>query len=454
MKINTRSPYHINVSTLAVLQIETATVVGTITTAGNATVTVTGALVTGTPLVVSVAVALDDTATQIAGKIRTAFNVSAITTSYTVSGEKTEVILTVKVAAANDTTLNIAVANDTCAGITANATSADTQVGNGALTSAKLELYVYTGTEITDRGAIDYTMKSTVFNSEVTFEISELVNDFLDITFDGTYTGQNVWVDYQITRTLLTVEQAPDTVVTLTGFNGLGYFNNGVNPQLSSKVLMSNTTFYNFEFQATSIPVQQDTLTKIEYLLGVVVVHYENITAVSTHDKVIRYANFDEAGTFDSILFTFTVGTETILIETIEEPKHTPYKLTFVNKFGALQDLWFFKRTNKTLSTTENKYKANILTSGTYSINNHQSRILNKQGNEKLTLNSGFYPEAHNEVFAQLFLSEKVWISFENQVLPINITSSSFSYQTQLNDKLINHTIDCEFAFDKINNIR
>ena len=30
----------------------------------------------------------------------------------------------------------------------------------------------------------------------------------------------------------------------------------------------------------------------------------------------------------------------------------------------------------------------------------------------------------------------------------------SFVFKTSLNDKLINHTIDFEFAFNKINNVR
>jgi hypothetical protein len=113
-------------------QVETATVLGTIgaSGAGNATVIVTSAILTGSPLTTSVAVANDDTAAQVAGKIRTALNlVSAITTKYTVGGSSATVTLTAKAAAANDTTLNISVANGTCTGLTTAATSANTTAG-------------------------------------------------------------------------------------------------------------------------------------------------------------------------------------------------------------------------------------------------------------------------------------------------------------------------------------
>lgn len=80
--------------------------------------------------------------------------------------------------------------------------------------------------------------------------------------------------------------------------------------------------------------------------------------------------------------------------------------------------------------------------------------MLTKNGSEKLTLNTGFYPEEYNEVFKQMQLSEDCWIEVNNKTLPVNITSSELAYKTNLNDKLINYTINIEYAFDTINNIR
>ena len=71
-----------------------------------------------------------------------------------------------------------------------------------------------------------------------------------------------------------------------------------------------------------------------------------------------------------------------------------------------------------------------------------------------MTLNTGYYPEVYNEVFKQMQLSEDAWIEINNEVLPINISDSSFSYKTSLNNKLIDYTVKIDFAFDTINNIR
>ena len=126
-----------------VAQVETATAAGTISAAGNASVTVTAAGMTGTPKTLSVAVANTDTAATWAGKVRTALAADAdVSALFTTSGTTTAIILTRKptstftvsggtlgLYAADDATLNVALANDTCTGTTAAATSNDTTAG-------------------------------------------------------------------------------------------------------------------------------------------------------------------------------------------------------------------------------------------------------------------------------------------------------------------------------------
>lgn len=111
------------------LQIETATLVGTCTTAGALTVIVTGASVAGSPLSMQVEIAASDTPTQQATKIKTAIDIAAITDNYTVGGSGADITLTTIAAAANDATLNIDYHITTDIGVTNALTSADTQAG-------------------------------------------------------------------------------------------------------------------------------------------------------------------------------------------------------------------------------------------------------------------------------------------------------------------------------------
>src|SRR3990170_5661640 len=113
-------------------QVETATVVGTVTGTGNATVTITALGMANTPKAISVAVSSADTASIVGGLIRTALAFDTdVAALFLISGSGANVVLTKHVAVANDDTLNIAIANGTCTGLTAAPTSTNTLAGTG-----------------------------------------------------------------------------------------------------------------------------------------------------------------------------------------------------------------------------------------------------------------------------------------------------------------------------------
>lgn len=275
-------------------------------------------------------------------------------------------------------------------------------------------------------GTERYTLsKDTDSQGTVIFEISELSRDYLEVYFYGSYLP--VTVDISAVITFLDSENTPlsSVVYSHTGFDGYGEFKDGSNPTISSNTLLqSNTKIY--------LPD-------------------------NTQGKVATESNNDIL--YNTIISTtkgnVTVGTHTINVNRVCEPKYSPIKITFVNRFGALQDLWFFKKTVESLSVKRDSFKRNILTSGgQYNTFKHAKRTLNVIGNEKFTCNSGFVDEQMNEVFKQLMLSEQIWATISGIVHPVDIVSSELQYKTSLNDKLINFTVDFEYAYDTINNIR
>jgi hypothetical protein len=143
-------------------------------------------------------------------------------------------------------------------------------------------------------------------------------------------------------------------------------------------------------------------------------------------------------------------------VHNICEPKFTPYKVTFVNKFGAYQDVYFFKRTTETFSVNDDSYQINSISTAslTYGTNQGQKQRYNVNGQSSLKLNTGFIKESSVSTIEELFLSENVWIRFEGKSLPVIPKSKSFTQKTSLNDKLIDYTVDFDFAFNKINNVR
>ena len=151
--------------------------------------------------------------------------------------------------------------------------------------------------------------------------------------------------------------------------------------------------------------------------------------------------------------------TKIVDVVTLDECKYEPKKVSFINRWGALQDLWFFKKSVESMNVEKESYKSNILGyNGTYSTSNHVNRDFNVVGKESVTLSSGFLDEEYNKVFKEMMLSEKVWITniteSGEQVLPINVKTGDITYKTSLNDKLVQYTIEFDKSFDTINNIR
>lgn len=275
-------------------------------------------------------------------------------------------------------------------------------------------------------GTERYTLsKNTDSEGSVVFEISELSRDYLEVYFYGSYLPVTVNISATVTFFNSQNTSISSVIYTHIGFDGYSEFKDGPNTNIPSlSLLQSNTKIY--------LPDNTQGKVATESNNDIL---YNTITSTATGNV--------------------TVGTHTINVNRICEPKYNPIKITFVNKFGVLQDLWFFKKTMESLSVTKDSFKRNTLTSnGQYNTFKHIKRTLNVVGNEKFTSNSGFVDEQMNEVFKQLMLSEQIWATISGIVHPIDIVSSELQYKTSLNDKLINFTIDFEYAYDTINNIR
>lgn len=131
-KANTTTATAVGTITVGVVQIETATIVGTIDVAGagDIDVTVTAAGMNNSPKTIQVAVANNDTAAQVAAKVIAELDADAdVSAFFSVGGTGDDVVLTALTAAANDATMNIAYDNGTATGLTPDATSTNTQAG-------------------------------------------------------------------------------------------------------------------------------------------------------------------------------------------------------------------------------------------------------------------------------------------------------------------------------------
>ena len=327
-----------------------------------------------------------------------------------------------------------------------------------ALGSVTLRLYVYSGTENSYSDAdLRYTLSKNIISgqSNIVLEIAELVRDYLDITFNGTYTSHTKWVsavvNYFDTDGDEYTYSNPQTF-NFVALDGYGYFEDGINPELERHTLISANNIYLPEGTAGKLPIFAEGVGKVRIDSS-----DTEITDNGNSNQKIQYITIPaDSSTIQVYDTDDTTLLKTITVNNICEPKFTPYKVVFQNKFGALQDLWFFKKTTESFNVTDETFKRNIIDSGTvtYNLDETQNQRYNVNGKTRLTLNTGFLKENMNQTIEELFLTENAWVDYGGNILPIIPSSKSMTFKTSLNDRLTDYTIDFEFGFDKINNIR
>tara|TARA_R110002050_G_scaffold24985_2_gene66713 strand:- start:9127 stop:10305 length:1179 start_codon:yes stop_codon:yes gene_type:complete len=298
----------------------------------------------------------------------------------------------------------------------------------------------------------------------VSFDIANIIKSQLKQEFTGEDVESTatvnpnitIWVDYQLT-TEINNRTKIQPLFQFLAFDGYTYFEEGVNAQTPYGALVSAGTLSVVEGEELYIPILLggDATTVTYYNADGTVCNTDSYPVVPTLSyNQIKYSSCTDAAsvTIESGLPAARV----ININTLSCNKHTPYKLSFLNRFGAIESLWF-NGNNTESSSSKTKEYGRVITSsvnGSEYSNSRSSRYKQRLSSTKsMSLNSGFYPEECNVTFEELVDSSEVWIHKDGVVLPVNIKTSTFNKKTELNDNAINYTINIEFAFNKINNI-
>lgn len=314
--------------------------------------------------------------------------------------------------------------------------------------------------------------------NSVSFDISEIVNDSLVQTYSsvpvGTY--QSLWVDVQTNAS--TLAGAPIGSVTLTRYlaqEGFNKFKEGVNYTVQkSAMLTENYLEYNTGSNIY-LPINAELVSSVKWKYNNVALQTTTITDNGNSNQKIQYIFYNNSSRTkpDELEVLTASGTVSIKLKEIEECKYPVHKITFLNRWGAFQDLFFFKKSTESLDTTRENYNASIFkaksisntlvngecevitTFNNYSTTAHSKKTFNANGLESITLNSGYVSELNNSYFEELMVSEYVWLTDSNDVIyPVNLKESSFNKKTGLNDGLINYTMSFEKSFSIVNNIR
>ena len=341
--------------------------------------------------------------------------------------------------------------------------------GNGGVNISgwlnEVGVYTYTFTQgVTGNNRFNFYTSTgfvgSIDNVSIKAEGTELIQS-IDVTSSGWFNGG----DAVLTDGITSQSGLPDAY-KLTSSSGNGHiFTSGIQGTDGEKVTISvwlkgdvgaNIRLQELGDNYTNYFAKNITLTTTW-------TQYE-VSGIKARDgnpaRMVIDINPNIAGYIDIYLPSVRLPeTKIVDVVTLDECKYEPKKVSFINRWGALQDLWFFKKSVESMNVEKESYKSNILGyDGTYSTSNNVNRDFNVVGKESVTLSSGFLDEEYNKVFKEMMLSEKVWITniteSGEQVLPINVKTGEITYKTSLNDKLVQYTIQFDKSYDTINNIR
>ena len=318
--------------------------------------------------------------------------------------------------------------------------------------------------------------------TSVTFEISEIVNDHIIQTYDGTLSNsaltQSIWVDV-----VTSARQSNGTLIgstnttTYLAQEGFNKFKEGVNYTTEALVMLSGSYYEYHKGSTLSLPINKEKVASVSFKFNGSIITTINFSDNGNQNQKIAYASVSTSSQqYDEVLIVdVSENSSTITLQEIEECKYPVQKITFLNRWGALQDLFFHKKSTNSLEASRENFNRSIfkarsvsledpeegedcqetVTFNSYSTTAHAKKVHNANGTESITLNSGFVDERTNVYFEELMVSEYMWLTDDSNVIyPVCITDSSFTKKTSLNDRLIYYTMNFEKAFDFVNNIR
>jgi hypothetical protein len=131
------------------------------------------------------------------------------------------------------------------------------------------------------------------------------------------------------------------------------------------------------------------------------------------------------------------------------EPKYTPVVIDFINKYGAWQREFFFKASKTNISIESNDYNVMQSSSSAYDVLQGQKRSFNTNGMETISVNSGYVNEDFSSNIKQLLMSERVLV--DNK--PAICKTKSLELMKNINNHMINYSLEFEFAYNSINNV-
>lgn len=321
--------------------------------------------------------------------------------------------------------------------------------------TATLSLFIWVGAKTAPPGVAQYTLTKAHDSAGLaTFEIAELSRDYIINNFTGSNDSAAVWVKYTL------VDGAGTNSVTTLAVDGYNLWEEG-NSVFNTDLWMSSSNEIRIpDAGVVRIPVAGDVNT-VKWLSGVTELQSTiyNVVESSVSTDNVKYDSYDlDSNVLLPNIIRLNNGVADVdyKIKYLDCSKWSTYKVTFLNKKGAWEDLYLNARNEENLQISKKEFKVNNFTANLYNGVNTVHNSISKNINAKrvIVLNSGFISENIVPSYESLFLSELAYITDSSRTYPVFLSDNKFEIQNHLNNKLINYKINFDYSFDYMNNIK
>ena len=338
------------------------------------------------------------------------------------------------------------------------------------VTKATFNIYIYDGVLNTSKPTTPtYTYEKKpryLGDNNIYIDISKQISDYIDNKYNGILQTDCVFVEIDVTSVYSggTISQ----VNKFLALNGYNLHSENVNHIPTESVLLSNSTISILSGELIYLPfyLGSGNIFNVTVTLKdgtTFTIQVDDLEIINT-DDVVRYVeitdtenvafiNIFNVNTFKQIVFDVEIVTECI---------YDPIKITFVNRFGVLQDFYSYKVSKETIKSTNDDYNRSVLNEDviggipvlSYNTSEHNKKTYNKQSKKSIELNTGYIAEDNNIIIEEMLNSEYIWLTIENVIVPANLSTKSVALLTRTNDQLIKYKLNFDYSYNEIQNIR
>ena len=320
-------------------------------------------------------------------------------------------------------------------------------VNEDGQTSAKIELRIWKANETKPTNPT-YVFSKPIpspTQTELSFNISPYLKDKITNNINDIYSWS---VNFEV---LVFINNAPESFNTISGIavNGYNSYTDGLNKSYNEFDLMP---FFNKNIK------RQVLDSPLSYCnLFVYKVNNSGVNSYGSQNKSIDYSQYSNisglypikvANNYSDITINNIKVFNISFINNCDEVL-TPQLVKFINRYGGIDFLWFFKMRTDNVNIESKDYRL-LQFNLNYDTSVGQVGKYNFNAKQSFRMNTGFVDENYSELIQDLLLSEKVWIGNS----PAIVKTQGTELKTTIRNKNINYEIEFEYAYNLINNFQ